>query len=635
MTGPTLYTLLLGVGVVLCLAIAALAWRHRPTPGATPLVGLSLGAAVWSFATLAQVLVNGHHASVFWGKFAYLGIVVGGTFWFVLTLEYSGRERYLKLPTVGLLAVEPVAINALVWTNGAHHLVWASVESGASLYDYTVAYGPAFWAHAAYSYALLAVGSLLVLGQLYRSRSIYRGQAFAMFLSALAPWIGNALFLSETTTADWAPIGFVVSCVALFWAMQTRDLVDITPVARNTVLDRIPSGVAVVDRNDRILDANAELERLVGAEYDRLVGAAVDEAFADHPPLATAIGDRNGTREITFAADGEARYFDVEIEPLIDDLGRRIGRIALVHDVTEQRRRERELERQNEQLDRFAEVLSHDLRNPLNVTEQRRRERELERQNEQLDRFAEVLSHDLRNPLNVADGYLDIVAETGDLEHVGRIRSAHERMGELIEDVRTLVAQGQTVTETERLDLAAVARSAASNVDMRDADVRVDDDLGVVEADQNRLLQAFENLFRNSVEHGVEASATHEAPAAAPADGVGAAGDRAAGESAADGADGSETDDADEPTVTITVGRIDDAAAGGSGFYVADDGPGIPPDVREKIFESGYTTGEDGTGLGLAIVQNAIEAHGWRIEAAENDAEGARFEVTGVSFADT
>ncbi|GAA0675974.1 histidine kinase N-terminal 7TM domain-containing protein [Natronoarchaeum mannanilyticum] len=594
MIGPPLYTSLLGIGVALCLAIAALAWRHRPSPGATPLVGLSLGAGIWAFATLAQVLVEGYDASVFWGKLAYLGIVVGGTFWFVLTLEYSGRERYLKLPTVGLLAIEPVAINALVWTNGAHHLVWASVEPVASLYGYEVTYGPAFWAHASYSYALLAAGSLLVLGQLYRSRSIYRGQAFAMFLSALAPWVGNALFLSQSTAADWAPIGFVVSCVALFWAMRTRDLVDVTPVARNTVLDRIPSGVAVVDRNDRVLDANAELERLVGAEYDRLVGATVDEAFADHPPLASAIGDGNGTSQITFAADGEPRHFDVEIEPLIDDLDRRIGRIALVHDVTEQRRRERELERKNEQLDRFAEVLAHDL----------------------------------RNPLNVADGYLDVVAETGDLEHVGRIRSAHERMNDLIEDVRTLVTQGQTVTETERLDLAAVARAAASNVDTRDAAVRVDDDLGVVEADENRLLQAFENLFRNAVEHGVESPATRDAPAAAPADGAGGA-----DESASDGGvGGRDADDVDEPAVTITVGRLDDAAAGRNGFYVADDGPGIPPDAREKIFESGYTTGDDGTGLGLAIVQNAIEAHGWRIEAAESESGGASFEVTGVAF---
>jgi len=591
MTGPPLYTSLLGTGVVLCLVIAALAWRHRPTPGATPLAGLSVGSAIWAFATLAQVLVDGSLISVFWGKFTYLGIVLSGTFWFVLTLEYSGRERYLKPPTVGLLAIEPVAINALVWTNDVHHLVWASVDPGGSVYGYTVTYGPAFWAHVTYSYALLAAGSLFVLGQFYRSRSIYRGQAFAMFLSALAPWVGNALFLSEATTADWAPISFVVSCVALFWAMRTRDLVDVTPVARNTVLDRIPSGVVVVDRNDRILDANAELERLVGAEDDRLVGATVDEAFADHPPLASAIGDRNGTREITFAADGDPRHFDVEIEPLIDDLGRRIGRIALVHDVTEQRRRERELERQNEQLDRFAEVLSHDL----------------------------------RNPLNVADGYLDVVAETGDLEHVGRIRSAHERMNDLIEDVRTLVTQGQTVTETELLDLEAVARSAASNVDTRDAEVRIDDDIGIVDADENRLLQAFENLFRNAVEHGVEAPSGEPATVAAESAG-------AAAESASDGVAGSDADDADEPAVTIRVGRIDDAAAGRNGFYVADDGPGIPPDVREKVFESGFTTGDDGTGLGLAIVQNAIEAHGWRIEAAESESGGASFEVTGVAF---
>jgi signal transduction histidine kinase len=70
------------------------------------------------------------------------------------------------------------------------------------------------------------------------------------------------------------------------------------------------------------------------------------------------------------------------------------------------------------------------------------------------------------------------------------------------------------------------------------------------------------------------------------------------------------------------------------GFYVADDGRGIPEEERERVFEPGYSTAADGTGFGLSIVEQIIEQHGCEIRVAESDAGGARFEITGVEFVD-
>jgi len=78
----------------------------------------------------------------------------------------------------------------------------------------------------------------------------------------------------------------------------------------------------------------------------------------------------------------------------------------------------------------------------------------------------------------------------------------------------------------------------------------------------------------------------------------------------------------------ITVGRLPD------GFYVADDGPGIPPDERDRVFEPGHSTSEDGTGYGLWIVEEIVTAHGWTVDATESATGGARFEITGVEFVD-
>ncbi len=78
--------------------------------------------------------------------------------------------------------------------------------------------------------------------------------------------------------------------------------------------------------------------------------------------------------------------------------------------------------------------------------------------------------------------------------------------------------------------------------------------------------------------------------------------------------------------MTVIVGALED------GFYAADDGPRIPADERERIFEAGYLTSLDGTGFGLSIVKKIAEAHGLDVLAVEGAGGGGRFELTGVAF---
>jgi signal transduction histidine kinase len=80
----------------------------------------------------------------------------------------------------------------------------------------------------------------------------------------------------------------------------------------------------------------------------------------------------------------------------------------------------------------------------------------------------------------------------------------------------------------------------------------------------------------------------------------------------------------DDGDVTVTIGDTAD------GFYVADDGPGIPEERREDVFEAGYSTAEDGTGFGLRIVGQIARAHGWSVRATGSAAGGARFEIGGI-----
>lgn len=202
--------------------------------------------------------------------------------------------------------------------------------------------------------------------------------------------------------------------------------------------------------------------------------------------------------------------------------------------------------------------------------------------------FANVVSHDLRNPLNVAPGHVELLYEdlreenTDYRERLEKVMHAHDRMETLIQNLLTLAQSGEDVDEVRWIEFDSLCQRCWRNVSTGEAQVTIDF-TGEVRADASRLQQLVENLIRNAIEHGGE-------------------------------------------DVTVTIGETDD----GNGFYVADNGTGIPDPIRDRVFRNGFSTASDGTGFGLAIVSGVADAHGWELEATESRDGGARFEITGV-----
>jgi PAS domain S-box-containing protein len=213
-----------------------------------------------------------------------------------------------------------------------------------------------------------------------------------------------------------------------------------------------------------------------------------------------------------------------------------------------------------------------------NVTNRVERERQLRQQNERLDEFASVISHDLRSPLNVAEGRATLLAEQTESEHLDPLRRALDRMEAIVEDTLTLARQGDTISDTESISLTDIVGKCWGTVDTDDATIEVVDEM-TLQGDPDRLRHVFENLFRNAVEHG-------------------------------------------GPDVTVRVGCRDE-----EGIYVEDDGPGIPVEQREKVFDPGHSSASGGTGFGLTIVKRIVQAHGWELSVTDGTDGGARFEV--------
>jgi signal transduction histidine kinase len=212
-------------------------------------------------------------------------------------------------------------------------------------------------------------------------------------------------------------------------------------------------------------------------------------------------------------------------------------------------------------------------------------QRELERQNERLEEFASVVSHDLRNPLSVIEGRTELAIQTGETDQLEPVLRNVERMDRLIDDLLTLAREGEEATERRPINVGRIVEDAWKSVDTPLARLEQPERLPVVEVDPEQFQRVFENLFRNAVEHAGE-------------------------------------------DVTVTVSPLYDDGDDVVGFAVSDDGPGIPADERETVFERGYTTG--GNGLGLAIVDEIVGNHGGTVVACESAAGGARFEIRDV-----
>ena len=239
-----------------------------------------------------------------------------------------------------------------------------------------------------------------------------------------------------------------------------------------------------------------------------------------------------------------------------------------------------------------------------------------------VDRVASVVSHDLRNPLDVARARLRAGRELDSDEHLEHVAQAHDRMERIIQDVLTLARGEDVVDPDERVDLGAVAADAWETVETNGASLEIEDDLPVAKADEDRVSRLFENLFRNAVEHG---STSPDSQARQDAVEHGSTGTRPEADTAVEHGSTDNQEENRREHTHVVVGSLDD------GFYVADDGPGIPKAERGDIFQPGYTSSEHGTGLGLAIVERIAQLHDWSIKVGSSAAGGARFEITDVN----
>ncbi len=365
------YIILLIISDIVMIALAIYGWRQRSRYIARLFLATVACLFIWITAVTLECLSTTLPSKLFWSNIAFLGTTYLPMLWFLVILEYTKHKeswrRYYPL-----LFIVPTITNVIIWTNTWHHW-W----QGAPLLDVRADFLPLIddyqlWFYTIqvwYSFAFFLVSCLLLVQKLRVSRGVYRRQIWILLVSTVLPMFSEAINLAgiiSGTGLSPTPIVLAVSGILLTVIFSQDRFLDLMPVARDTLFEKMNDSMLAIDEQCRIVDLNPSMQFLLNTSPEDAIGQYINTFIPEWDLDLTTICDEIKTHhEITIERNDIQRQYDLQISPL-QSSGRDVtGQMIVLHDITHRVRMENDLRLQNEELKAFSHTVAHDLRNPL------------------------------------------------------------------------------------------------------------------------------------------------------------------------------------------------------------------------------------------------------------------------------
>jgi PAS domain S-box-containing protein len=319
--------------------------QRRSVAGSLPLLGTLLALSGWSFAYALELASGSQAWQMFWAKIEYIGIVCVPTLFLLFTLEYARHRQVLNHRSIYWVWLIPVITLALVWTNESHGLIWSGIgqKDGGGFYLLSLEHGFAFWIWTAYSYICLLLGSIVLIRRAVSSPPELKPQSYILVFGAGASWIGNIIYLaglSPFPDLDLTPITFIISMIAYSIGLFRFGILDIMPIAGETVLESLDNVVIVIDDTGRIAYINQAFEYYSGVDSKTFIGkpASTLPIWPGLSKLANSQAKMRG--EVVMPIDGrEPVYFNTRVST-VRWKSQILGHACILEDISERRRAE-------------------------------------------------------------------------------------------------------------------------------------------------------------------------------------------------------------------------------------------------------------------------------------------------------
>ncbi len=322
--------------------------QRRGVAGSLPLLGMLIALSGWSFGYAFELASGSLAWQIFWGKMEYVGIICVPPLFLMFALQYAQYRQLFKRRIIYWVWLIPVITLVLVWTNEFHDLIWRNIgqKDGGGFYLLSLDHGIAFWVWTAYSYICLISGSIVLIRRAISSPPELKPQSYILVFGVGVTWIGNVIYLaglSPVPDLDITPITFIISMLAYSIGLFRFGILDIMPIAGETVLESLENVVIVIDDTGRIAYINQAFEYYTGVDSKGYTGKSAS-TLSIWPDLSKLAGSKFPSTirgEVVMNFDGrESAYFDVRVST-VRWKSQRLGRVFILEDISERRRAEK------------------------------------------------------------------------------------------------------------------------------------------------------------------------------------------------------------------------------------------------------------------------------------------------------
>ncbi|HSA99071.1 MAG TPA: diguanylate cyclase [Anaerolineales bacterium] len=331
---------------------ASIATWRREAPGSSALSLLLAAMAIWAAGYATRWMHISVEAKLFWFKVMFIGVASVPTLFLVFTLGLIHNEAWLTPRRLALLSIQPVTSLLLHWTNEYHHFVYLSISMNDSVMI-ELTRGPWYFVNVVYSYAVIAIGFLLMSQGAQRLGPLYRSQYRLIVVASLLPWAASVfseLTFVTSNNLDLTPLTFGLAGIIYAFSILQTHFMDLIPVARSHLIENMYDGVMVLDAQNRVVDINPAMEHLLEKSPSFYLGKNAADVFDGWMQKANVLGDATETRAELKVPQEPPRYLDLRVTPLYDRDHLLNGRLMVFRDVTERKQDEKRLRYANERL---------------------------------------------------------------------------------------------------------------------------------------------------------------------------------------------------------------------------------------------------------------------------------------------